>query len=109
MLDALEFLKDFIIVPYLIAILCLGKILTSEAIQKPLPLGVKTFLDKLGAAWIVLILSFIMGLIWYYIKKEAGDKTEAEILIVTYLIANSVYALFVKAFFEWIENTLTKK
>ncbi len=109
MLEAIEFLKDYINVPYLIAILCLGKILTSEAIQKPLPLGFKTFLDKLGAAWIVLILSFIMGVIWYFIRKESGDKTEAEILIVTYLIANSVYALFVKAFFEWIENKLTNK
>lgn len=109
MIEAFELLKEFINIPYLIAILCLGKILTSEGIQRPLPLGVRTFFEKIGAAWIVLILSFLLGILWYYILKNAGDKTEAEFLVVTYLIANSLYALLFKKFFEWIENSLSKK
>lgn len=109
MIEALQFLASYINVPYLIAILCLGKILTSEALMNPLPLGIKTFLGKIGTAWIVLIFSLVLGIIWYYIKKNAGDKIEAEYLIVTYLLANSLYALLLKSFFDWIEAKLTGK
>lgn len=102
MIEAFEFIGQFIDYRYLIAILGLGQILSRDKMVDNLPFKIRACLLKVDVAWRILILSLFMGVIWYYMRKWSGNKTEAELLLITYLVANGFYALIMKYVFKWI-------
>lgn len=91
---------------YLLVIVLGGKIITMDEIVNPLPFKWKAFLMRIGAAWRIGIFSCIAGIIIHFTEPEIGGKK----LILTFLLANSLYALFFKwvleTFVEWIKRKL---
>lgn len=87
---------------YLLAIVLGGEILTNDAIIAPLHLGIRGVLCRVATAWRILIYSALLGVAVYFLFPETGLKK----IILTYLLANSVYALLAKALFAWITRAL---
>jgi len=100
-----DFIKEWVNIPYLITILCLGKFLSDDGIISKTPFRLKAFLLKIDIAWRVFILSLILGVSWHYLDKDASVVS----LLVTFIISNTFYALFAKYFFNWLESRLKSK
>jgi len=104
MIDAFEFLAKYVDIPYLIAVLCLGRILSRDVVVKNVNFHMKALLLRVAYAYRVLIIAAALGILWYYMRIWSGNKTEAEYLIMTWLIANAFYDLLFKYLFDWIES-----
>ena len=100
----MELIHQYIDLWYLLVILMAGKLLTQNSIIKPLPHWIKSLLYRIGTAWRVLLISLIIGVVYYFIEHPP-----IKVLVITYMTANSMYSLLIKYFFQWAESKLKEK
>lgn len=96
------FIENYIDVFYLLLILFVGKILTLDDIIEPLPFKVKGVLLRIGVAWRILIFSSVVGILMYCLNYTDDWQK----LVVTWSMANSMYALLFKDVFYFIESSV---
>ena len=107
MIEAFEFLGKYIDYWFLFIVLAAGRAFTRDEVIDGLPFKIKAILLRVNTAWRVFVVSTVVGVLIYFVRKTAGYKIEAESFILTYLIANGLYSLFAKAFINYIEKKLT--
>lgn len=106
MIEAIGFLAEYIDILFLLIIVAAGRLGTKDEIVDGLPFRIKTLLLRVNKAWRVLIISAVVGIIIYFIRKDSGIKIEVEVLIFTFLLANTLYALFIKTIWDAAEKKI---